>query len=64
MTKSKPICIRLSQRCYNAWLYLEKCNINAVEYLRQGGEMAVINKANEFNFKERKIKDAPNWLYD
>jgi hypothetical protein len=47
----KPYPIRISTKCEKAWQYLVKHKVNAAHYLREGGEMAVINKANEFYFK-------------
>lgn len=64
---NKPISIRLSERCMKAWLYLQKHKVNAVDCLREGGEKAVINKANEFYYKEKRKKEWPNapaWLFD
>jgi len=46
--------IRVSERCNKAWKYLEKHNINASDYFREGGENSVINKAIEFNYNSKK----------
>jgi len=56
--------ITISQRCEKAYIYLKKHKVNAATYLKTGGEMAVINKANEFYQKEKRIKNAPNWFYN
>jgi hypothetical protein len=64
---SKPKPVRLSVRCMNAWEYLATHKVNAVHYLREGGEQAVINKANDFYFKEKRNKlypNAPSWAFD
>jgi len=64
---SKPKAIKLSVRCVNAWEYLVEHKVNAVHYLREGGEIAVINKANEFYFKEKRNKEypnAPSWAFE
>jgi hypothetical protein len=42
-------------------------NINPDQYMREGGEKAVINKALEFFYdkEERKqFPNAPNWLFE
>jgi hypothetical protein len=65
--KTYPICIRISERALKARRYLQKMDINPDYYFREGGEMAVINKANEFFFEKQERKDfpdAPNWLFD
>lgn len=65
--KTYPICIRISERCLKARRYLQKMDINPDYYFREGGEKAVINKANEFFFEKQERKDfpyAPNWLFD
>jgi hypothetical protein len=53
MMSNKITPIRLSIECQNAWDYLERFKINRCDLLREGGESLVINKAKEFNFKER-----------
>lgn len=50
---SKAYPIRLSFECEKAWLYLKKHGINPCEYLRNGGENCVIEKAKEFNFRKQ-----------
>lgn len=64
---SKAYPVRLTFRAEKAWLYLVKHKVNAANLLRAGGETAIINKANEFYFKENRNKQYPNhppWLFD
>lgn len=64
---NKQIKITISKRCCKAYEYLRGHKINPNNYLREGGEIAVINKANEFNLKEKREKQFPNhpkWLYE
>lgn len=63
---SKAYPLRLTFRCEKAYLYLQKHKVNVSNLLRQGGEQAVIDKANEFYFKEKRNKEfqnAPDWLF-
>ena len=59
--------IRISDRCYKAWTYLAKHKVTVSNIFRDGGEIAVINKANEFYIKEKKEKEFPghpSWLFE
>ena len=63
---SKPYQIRLSFRCEKAWVYLQKHKVKPGSYLREGGEKAVIDKANEFYMQEKRDKkypNAPDWVF-
>jgi hypothetical protein len=63
----KVYAIKISLRCEKAWNYLILHKVNAVNLLREGGEIAVINKANDFYYKEKTNKEYPNypdWLFD
>lgn len=51
--KSKPIAIRLSHKADRCYHYLRSKKVNAAHYLREGGEKLVIEKAIEFNYKEK-----------
>lgn len=64
--KTHVITIRISERCLKARRYLQEMKINPDHYFREGGEIGVINKANEFYFKAKEEKEYPNsppWLF-
>ena len=52
--KGKPISIRLSIRADKCYKYLQEKKVNAAYYLRGGGEKAVIDKAIDFYYNEKK----------
>lgn len=56
LLKSRPIAIRLSIKADRCYKYLQAKKVNAAHYLREGGEKAVIDKAIEFHFEEKKEK--------
>jgi len=58
---SKPYPLRLNFECEKAWGHLSKHKLNPTYYMRLGGEQAVIDKAKEFEFKQ-KNKDLPSNL--
>ena len=56
LLSDKPYKIRISPRCEKAWKYLQDHKLNPGHYLRESGEIGVINKAIEFYLKEKKEK--------
>ena len=52
-TKGKPISIRLSQNATKAWYFLQDHKVCPANYLRDGGENMLIDKAIKFGLKLR-----------
>lgn len=67
LLSDKPYKIRLSKECESAFKYLQLHKLNPCDYLRQGGEPLVIEKAREFKFKERREREygqnVPGWVF-
>lgn len=64
MQKDCAIRIRLNIDAMRAYRYLQRCKQRPSELLRLGGEPALIVAADIRRKKERRIANAPSFLYD
>lgn len=64
MQKDCSIRIRLNSDAMVAYKYLQCCHQRPAEIMRQGGEAALITAAALRKKKERRIPNAPEFLYD
>ena len=64
MLKANAVRIRLSNEAMEAYRYLQQCKMRPAQLLRSGGETALMAAAAIRRKRERRIPNAPEWLYD